>query len=267
MILNKVSIVIRNKNEAAYLETTLKILTELYAEDVYEIILIDNESTDGSVEVARRYGCIVHEITDFTYGKAINMGIQKASSNYVLLLSSHAVPIGQGFFSNSINYMALNPKTAGIRFVNSISNYKRALENNLKVKEPLKFGLMAGCCLVNKIVWKEIKFDEKLAFSEDKEWSLRVMNAGYEIADLNESFFYFINRSRKSLINRYRNETLEEYRLHQKKFPSRIHLVGSFIKAAFIKNSGRFIEKIGYEYEILKVKLYIRKKLIIEGKS
>lgn len=265
--MNKVSIVIRNKNEAAYLETTLRILTNIYSKDIQEIIIIDNESTDNSKEIAENYNCKIYNIIDFTYGRAINMGIEKAVSNYVLLLSSHAVPVGNSFFQNTLSLVTVNSSIAGVRYINSISNYKRALENNFRIKEPLRYGLMAGCCLINKAVWEEIKFNEELTFSEDKEWSSRVMEAGFEIADLNESFFYFINRSKSSLINRYRNETLEEYRLHRKSFPSSLHITGSFVKAAFFKNLLSFLDKIGFEYQLLKAKLYIRKKLNNSRKS
>lgn len=266
-ILDKISVVIRNKNEASYLETTLKILNQIYSEYIREIIVIDNKSTDNSLQVARDHGCKIFQIKDFTYGKAINMGIEKANSNYVLLLSPHAVPVGKSFFQNTLDYINKNSKTGGIRYINSIENYKRALENNFKVKEPLRFGLMAGCCLINKSVWEKIRFNEELSFSEDKEWSLRVMGAGYEVADLNESFFYFINRSRKSLINRFKNETFEEYNLHRKTFPSRLHLMGSFVKAAFINNTRSFFKKIDLEYQLLKAKFYIRKKLNKQEKS
>lgn len=265
--MNKVSVVIRNKNEASYLNTTLKILTEVYFKDLREIIVIDNDSTDSSVKVAKSYGCVVHKIKDFTYGRAINIGIEKAASNYVLLLSSHAVPVGQSFFQNTMNYININPQIAGIRYINGIENFKRALDNNFIIKEPLRFGLMAGCCLINKEVWKEIKFNEQLTFSEDKEWSSRVMDVGYEIADLNETFFYFINRSKKSLITRFKNETFEEYNLQKKRFPSKIHLVGSFVKAGFLKNGGSFFEKISYEYQLLKAKLDIQKELKEQKKS
>ncbi|MCM8569217.1 glycosyltransferase [Gramella jeungdoensis] len=265
--MNKVSIVIRNKNEASYLETTLRILTEIYSEDIQEIIIIDNESTDNSIEVAENYGCKIFNITDFTYGRAINMGIEKATSNYVLLLSSHAVPVGNSFFRNTISFVTANPGIAGVRYINSISNYKRAVENNFRVKEPLLYGLMAGCCLINKTAWEEIRFNEELSFSEDKEWSVRAIESGYEIADMNESFFYFINRSKSSLVNRYRNETLEEYRLHNKSFPSSLHIAGSFVNAAFFKNFLSFLDKISFEYQLLKAKLYIRKKLNNSSKT
>lgn len=259
--MNKVSVVIRNRNEAFYLKKSLEILNKVYKKDILEIIVIDNESTDDSLEVAEAQGCRILKIFDFTYGKAINLGVSEAQSDFVLLLSAHAVPVGNSFFENSLEQMMMNPKVAGIRFINSISNYERALKNNFKIEDPLRFGLAAGCCMINKRVWNTYKFDETLPASEDKEWSLRVNNAGYDILDFNEGFFYFINRDQNSLVSRFRNETLAEYQLHNKKFPSRLKIFLSFLYSALIKNTAAFFKKIGYDYRIMKAKFYISHKL------
>lgn len=259
--MNKASVVIRNRNEAFYLRKSLEILNTVYKDDIQEIIIVDNESSDDSLKIAKDQGCRIVEITDFTYGKAINLGISEARSNFILLLSAHAVPLGNSFFKNSMKQIEINPNVAGIRFINSISNYERALENNFEVEDPLRFGLMAGCCLINKNVWNTIRFNESLPFSEDKEWSLRAKNAGYDILDFNEGFFYFINRDKNSLVSRYRNETLAEYQLHNKKFPSKIKIFLSFLYSAFGKNTASFFNKLDYEYRIMKAKFYISHKL------
>lgn len=157
--------------------------------------------------------------------------------------------------------MAENENVAGIRFINSIENYQRALKNNFIVKDPLRFGLMAGCCLVNKKVWEEIKFDEKLSFSEDKEWTRKVVQQGYKVLDLNETFYYFISRSKKSLLNRFKNETLAEYSLHNKTYLSTPRLVGSFLKTIFYINLKRFMHDQIHAFKIFRTKLSIQKEL------
>ena len=162
-----ISIVIRNKNEAIYLERVLCILASQYSNDIDDIIVVDNNSTDNSLQVAKKYKCKILTIDKFTYGKAINMGILEAKNNYVMLLSAHAVPIGKSFFKNSIRFIKDKKDFAGLRFINSIENYERAIINNFKVHEPLKYGLMAACCIVSKEVWKNFSFNEELVFSED----------------------------------------------------------------------------------------------------
>lgn len=258
---DKISIVIRNKNESKTLGEILNILNRIYLEYIQEIIVVDNKSTDNSLEVARKYGCKIVSIEKFSYGRAINIGIEAASSRYILLLSSHAIPIGSHFFYNAVASIKKDNSTAGIRFINSFDNYNRALNNNFIVKEPLKFGLMAACCLVNKQVWEIHKFNEELVFSEDKEWSKRVSDLGYKILDLNETFFYFIQRDEQSLLNRYRNETLSYYQLNNKEFPSPLRILLTFIKKIFVTNVFVLLKTMKFDFLILKERMKIFKLL------
>ncbi|KAF2334179.1 glycosyltransferase family 2 protein [Flavobacterium ginsenosidimutans] len=256
-----ISIVIRNKNEAQALESILSILRKVYIEDIDEIIVVDNNSTDRSVQVAEKYNCKIVTIENFTYGKAINLGIENARNNLILLLSSHAVPVGNSFFKNSVIEFNENPNLAGMRYINSYSNYIRANNNNFFVNDGLTFGLMAGCAMVNKEVWSKFKFDEKLVFSEDKEWSDRVMKSGFLIKDFNETFFYHIKRDEKGSLNRWKNETTAYYQIHKLKYPSYVKIIGSFIKNIFnilIKES---FKKISREIKLLILKIKVKRSL------
>lgn len=235
-----ISLVIRNKNEGQYLKKVLHILDTLYKEDIDEIIIIDNLSTDNSLEIAESYNCKIVSITNFSYGRAINMGIEASRNNYVLLLSAHTIPIGNHFFKSTLDFLKSKKDIAGLRYINSFKNYERALENNFEVKEPLKYGLMAACCIVVKSVWEQHKVNEDLGFSEDKEWSYRVMQDGFKIYDFNETFFYFINRSKSSLVKRHKNETLANHQLFKTNPPSRVKVILGLVKRIFFSNTKVF---------------------------
>lgn len=252
-----ISVVIRNKNEANYLERTLSILTNRYSDDVDEIIIVDNTSTDNSIEVAKKYNCKIVNIENFTYGKAINLGIRESRNNYVFLLSAHAVPIGGSFFKNSIQFIKDKKDFAGLRFINSIENYERAIINNFEVKDPLKFGFMAACGLLSKEVWEQFYFDEQLVFKEDKEWSVKVTQAGYRIYDIDETFFYFINRSEKSELNRFKNETISDYQISNRTYPSKIRIIASLLKKILFTNFFIFFRTIIRDFKIAQIKFEI----------
>ena len=262
-----ISVVIRNRNEGDALQNVLTILTKIYYEDIKEIIIVDNNSTDNSIKIANNFNCKIITINDFSYGKATNLGISNADSKYVLLLSSHSIPVGNSFFKNTFKVLQNSKKIAGIRYINSIENYNRALHNDFKVKDPLKFGLMTGCAIVNKEVWEEIKFDEKLVFSEDKEWSDSVVKKGYEILDMNETFFYFIKRSQKSNLQRYKNETISEFQLNNKKSPTVFFIILSFLKKIFVTNLVQYFRIIIFDYKMLKVRLEIHEYLKKNGEN
>ncbi|WP_281633871.1 glycosyltransferase family 2 protein [Flavobacterium luteolum] len=254
-----ISIVIRNKNEGRALENTLSILTRLYSNDFEEIIIVDNNSTDNSIEVAKKYNCKIVTIDNFSYGRAINFGIEKAACKYILLLSSHSIPIGNNFFKNTLLALGKSDNIAGVRYINSIENYNRAIQNNFKIQNPINCGLLASCCIINKETWKENKFDETLLAVEDKEWSVRVMEKGYDIIDLNETFFYFINRDTNASLKKYRIETIASSRLTNKKAPSLARIFGSFLKKIIFFNTINYFKTIGYAVKVLRTNLEIRK--------
>lgn len=258
---NKFSVVIRNKDEAPALENVLSILREIYYSDINEIIVVDNNSSDNSEEIALRYNCKVVKIDNFSYGRAINFGMEVAISKHVLLLSAHAIPIGKDFFKNTFLAIKEQENVAGVRFINSFENYNRAIQNNFKVTQPLKFGLTAGCCIVNKDVWERFKFNEDLIAIEDKEWSERVMHKGFEILDLNETYFYFLKRDSKSLLNRFKIETIAEYQFSNNKFHSPLHSLASFFKKIILTNSLRYFKVLHNDFQMLKAKIEIHNKL------
>lgn len=238
----RISVVIRNKNEAVALEKVLRILSKCYSSDLKEIIIVDNNSSDNSLEVAKRYGCKVVNISEFTYGRATNRGIEASSSDYVLLLSSHAIPVGRSFFKNTLLALDKDKKIAGVRYINSFENYERAINNDFLIKNPLEYGLMAACCIINKKVWEEVKFNEELLAIEDKDWSQRVIARDYKIADLNETFFYFMNRNFKANLYRYKIESISTFRLHNKKFPTPLKSFLSLIKKLFVTNVIQYLQ-------------------------
>lgn len=88
-----VSIVIRTKNDISYIEALLAdINAQEYSGNV-EVILVDTESTDGTVECAKSHGAKVISITqaDFTYPKALNLGFSAAKYPYVVTLVGHSL--------------------------------------------------------------------------------------------------------------------------------------------------------------------------------
>ena len=142
-----ISVVIRNKNEANYLKDTLSVLRTNYGSEISEIILVDNLSSDNSIAVAESFNCIVITIKEFTYGKALNLGIKNAANEYILLLSAHVLPVGSFFFKTALDEFSKNKNLAGIRFINSYDNYIRALQNDCEIEDGFK--LRSNECLLN----------------------------------------------------------------------------------------------------------------------
>ena len=89
-----ISIIIRTKNEAAWIR---RCLTAASLQDYprREIVVVDNESDDGTSDVIRQFDCKVIPISDaeFSYGRALNRGIQASKGDFLVCLSGHCVPV------------------------------------------------------------------------------------------------------------------------------------------------------------------------------
>ena len=98
----KISIIIRTKNEENWLKACLsRIQTQTYQN--YEIIIVDNDSTDRTVDVAKLYSVKkIVKISEYLPGAALHLGVQSASGDILVFLSAHCVPYSNSWLNNLI---------------------------------------------------------------------------------------------------------------------------------------------------------------------
>ena len=82
-----ISIVIRTLNEKDSLQKLLFMLKKQKCSVPFEIIVVDNESTDGTKELAESFDAKVITLPKnaFSYPKSMNLGIENSSYEYVVL--------------------------------------------------------------------------------------------------------------------------------------------------------------------------------------
>ena len=108
------SIIIRTKNEERWISHSLTMLFNQDFKD-FEVILVDNKSTDHTVEVAKRFPIKkIVSIENFRPGHSINEGIRVSSGNYIVCLSAHCVPKSPLWLTQLLSNFADNPKLAGV---------------------------------------------------------------------------------------------------------------------------------------------------------
>ena len=97
-----VSIVIRAKNEAPAIRETLERVHRQVGVQTFEVIVVDDGSTDGTVDIAREFAVQLIAIPagSFTYGRALNIGIQAARGEFVVALSAHSLPTDEHWLAN-----------------------------------------------------------------------------------------------------------------------------------------------------------------------
>lgn len=202
----KLSILIRNLNESKQLKQTLTALKRQVVDFEYEVIVIDNQSDDDSITVAKAMGCEVFTLkrNEFTYGRALNFGIKKCSGEIILMLSAHVILLNEFFLKNIPSYFE-NKTIAGLRFVQATSTVQVADaiekgaqylsycdEADFAYKNWTRF-IINHCAAIRRSCLDLQLFDETLPDSEDKDWSVKILKKGYSIL-YNVPCFYLYNK-------------------------------------------------------------------------
>ena len=185
----EVSIIVRTYNEERWIGHCLgAIFNQDF--DNFEVILVDNNSTDYTVEVAKRYPVsTIVKIDKFFPGKALNDGIRASTGNYIVCISAHCIPKDKYWLQNLYNNFDGNEKLAGVYGRQLPLSYtsdadKRdlliAFGQDKKVQHKDYFFHNANSMLP-RVIWNKFPFDEKATNIEDRVWGKLVIEAGYKI--------------------------------------------------------------------------------------
>lgn len=201
-------------------EMTLDCLRSLYADLgnlPNEVWVVDNASTDGSVEAIRQafpQVLIIDNKDNKGFGAANNQAMQQAQGEFLLLLNSDAFP-KPGAIQALIDYLSSQPKVGvvGPRLLNQDGSLQRscwkfpsparAWIENLGVAALVpnhpRFGdysrwahdserlvdfVIGACLLVRRRAYEQVGgFDENFfMYSEEADWQRRMWDQGWEVA-------------------------------------------------------------------------------------
>jgi glycosyltransferase involved in cell wall biosynthesis len=96
-----VTVAIPVLNGARYLGEVLSAVRSQRIEREIEILIVDSGSTDGSQEIARRHGAVLHEIPahEYSHGGTRNRMVEMARGEYVAFLTQDATPAHDGWLA------------------------------------------------------------------------------------------------------------------------------------------------------------------------
>ena len=180
-----ISVIVRAKDKVGTIGATLESLRRQSVEA--EVIVVDSGSTDGTLRVAEELADLVVHIApeDFTYGGALNAGAAVASAPIHAALSAHCVLDSRTWLEDSLGeYERADVAATTGGFTTPAGEplpgtYHQTLED--VARDPL-WGFSNHASTWRADVWREFPFREDLGACEDKEWSWRVLAAGWTIA-------------------------------------------------------------------------------------
>jgi len=212
------SIIIVSYNSASFLEKCIESIINFQNYLDIEVIVVDNASTDGSVELIKSNFTIVKLIRNdqnFGFAKGNNIGISAAKGEYVLFLNPDTI-LCQDTLSKMVNFMKNTPDAGALgpkliypngslqlscrHFYNLRTIFLRRtiLGKIFPNSRLLRYHLMSdwdhnttqevdwvlGACLMvpRKVFEKVGYFDERYKmYFEDVDLCYRIKKAGYKV--------------------------------------------------------------------------------------
>lgn len=197
----KVTIIIPNYNGLAFMEPCMKALDNQNFKD-FSVLVVDNGSTDGSVEWLKEHGIpAVFLKTNTGFSGAVNVGIKKAATPYVILLNNdtkadpdyvgelvRAIEASPKIFSVSSRMIQMyHPDLmddAGDMYSVLGWAYQRGVGQPLeRYNKPFKiFSACAGAAIYRRQVFEEIGYFDEMHFAylEDIDVGYRAKLYGYD---------------------------------------------------------------------------------------
>lgn len=211
---NITSIIIVTCNELRYLELCLENICRFTPIDTYELIIVDDHSTDGTVEWLNRQPgvqLLLNE-SDTGFSKCCNQGINASSGKYVLLLDARTVVTDSWLFNlttcieSKSEIAAVGPATnlassgqivpAAYQNIDELFAFANDFNKTCKEKWEYRLVLSGFCILAKKEALLKIgAMDEKFSsrYIADKDLSMRLLSAGYKLILCGDTFVHFID--------------------------------------------------------------------------
>ncbi len=241
------SVILVSYNSCVLLEACLRSLTSSLADFPYEIILVDNASQDGTVEMVEHAFPEVRLIRNrenLGYPIANNQGIAAARGEQVLLLNPDTEVL-PGAFERLITELRDRPRAGAVApilrlpsgriqvsfgwsvgFLSELAK-KLALNRYLsrwagRTKSPRKVGWLGGACLLirSEVLEQVGGFDEMFfLYFEDIDLSYRIRKLGFDLYLVPEVEIRHVGGAATSALGlagrfHYRRSQLRFYRKH-----------------------------------------------------
>lgn len=211
------SVVIRCFNEENYIG---KLLSGLMEQTVRpdEIIIVDSGSTDSTIDIVKRYPTKIVQIkkSDFSFGRALNLGCAYVKSPFILISSGHVYPVYKHWAEKML--VAFDDERVGLVYGkqrgSQLTHYseqrifKQWFPEESIYDQKIPFCNNANAA-IRKSLWDTFRYLEDLTGLEDLDFAKRIYQEGYKITYTAAAEVIHVHNERpEQIFNRYYREAL-----------------------------------------------------------
>jgi len=192
------SIIIRTKNESRWLPRCLSMVQNQTFKD-FEVILVDNQSSDDSLDIARHFGVNkLLSIENYSPGRSLNKGAQVAEGEYLVFLSAHCVPYDENWLQELLDGFTLDTSICGVygrqiplpdSEVGNSRDLLSVFRDESRLQKSDYFFHNANSA-IKYDAWRNNKFDPSLSNLEDQAWAKACIDSGGTIYYQSKSIVY-----------------------------------------------------------------------------
>ncbi len=211
------SIVVRCFNEAEHIGRLLEDIGRQTLKDV-EIVVVDSGSTDGTLDIVRRYPVKLLSIrpSEFTFGRALNIGCRAATGEFIVAASAHVYPVSddwlerllEPFDDERIGLAYGKQRGADSSHYSELRLFESWFPDASNSDQDHPFCNNANAAIRRKL-WLDQPYDESLTGLEDIDWAKKAMARGYGVAYAADATIIHVHDETSAQItNRYRREAI-----------------------------------------------------------
>lgn len=207
----KTSIVILTYNNLEYTKQCIESIRKHTTKDTYEIVVVDNASSDGTDEWLNEQEDIRTILNSENQGfpKGCNQGIKISTEENILLLNNDVI-VTPNWLENLIKALYSNENIGAVGAITNSCSYYQSTQTNYKNYDELiefaaknnisdstrweeRLKLVGFCMLIKRSVVEKIGLlDERFTPGnfEDDDYSYRIRQAGYKLLFCKDSFIH-----------------------------------------------------------------------------
>lgn len=188
------SIIIPNYNKGKYIKACLdSIFNQTISKSKYEVIVIDDGSDDGSIDIIKSYDIILLQTNRLMAGGARNKGLDSAQGEYILFLDSDDY-LSESDVLEKLDAKINNEDIIYFNFskIDLDNNKTIIIQEETTLEERIKSTRYLGCptkCFKKEIL-DGIRFIEKCSY-EDVHFTLSAMCKVKSETYFKEPFFTY----------------------------------------------------------------------------
>ncbi len=202
MNLKDITIIIPNYNGEEVLKSNLPKVIDASYNKVFEIIIVDDASTDKSVEIIKQQFPqikLIEKLKNEGFSSTVNVGVKNASTKLVCLLNSDVIP-NENFLENTLSYFD-DQDTAAVGMVDISDDDKthgrgkfifhkgfllhnRFDREDLAIESGITGWVSGGSGVFSKKIWDDLGGLDEIYnpfYFEDVDYGYRAWKSGYKM--------------------------------------------------------------------------------------